>query len=94
MQQPAFSLTDVAQDISAGLAPGCYIATLSIDSTDTAGLLYATAATAPASERDYFPLDFGQFFSFRAGTDIMPTWAKKTSSVVPFSAFLALAKVD
>ena len=86
-QQPAVELTDVAQDISAGREPGCYIATLSIDSSAVATALYATAAMAPAADADYFPLDFGQFFSFRAGPDATPTWVKKTSSVVPFSAF-------
>ena len=93
-QQPAFELTQVAQDISAGREPGCYIATLSIDSSAVATALYETAATASASERDYFPLDFGRFFSFRAGPGVMPTWVKKTNSVVPFDAFLAVAKVD
>ena len=67
MQQPAFSLTDVAQDISAGLAPGCYIATLSIDSSAAAGALYATAATAPAADADYFPARFWSVFQFPGG---------------------------
>ena len=93
-QQAAFTVTDTSQDISAGREDGCFIATISVDSTSLASALYATAATPPASDADYFPLDFGQFFSFRAGPGVMPTWVKKTNSVVPFDAFLAVAKVD
>ena len=94
-QEPAFEVTAAAQDISAGREDGCFIATISIDSSAVApGVLYASKAMAPAADADYFPLDFGQFFSFRAGPDVMATWVKQPESVVPSSVFLAVAKVD
>ena len=95
-QEDAFEVTQIATDISAGRDEGCYVATISIDTNAEAPpLLYATAETAPASDRDYFLLDLDQYFSFRSGPGILPTWVKQpTRPHFSFDAFLAVAKVD
>ena len=66
-----------AADISAGLAPGCYVAQVGgFGTNDFVAVLYATAISAPADEADWFQAVQGAAFWFTAGGGIAATWVK------------------
>ena len=77
-------------DLTAGLTAGCYVAQVR-DFGDTV-LLYATAETAPADDADYFLAAGRSYFTFVAGLDVAPTWAR--SAVSGQVATVALARTD
>ena len=81
---------DTPLDITAGLAAGCYVAQ-SRGQTDAVGVLYATAATPPVADNDYFRARGDTFFTFTVGPDDPPTWCK--TSVTGAEMVVALASV-
>ena len=62
-------------DISAGLEAGEYMAQPSGPFSGV-GVLYATAAAAPAEDQDYFRCRSGDVFLFYVGAAAGPTWCK------------------
>ena len=90
-QVPHIEATNVPADIAANLAAGCYVGQVaaSLAEVGNQALLFATADQPPASDADYFRATYGEFFSFVAGGDALPTWIK--TSMAGLSVPVALA---
>lgn len=91
MQLAHIEVGDTPTDLTAGLAAGLYIAQVR-DQPGTVGALYASRATAPTVDVDYFAALGGEFFTFIVGIAEPTTWAK--SALAGSSFTLALALVE
>ena len=80
MQIAHFAAGPVAADITAGIEPGRYLAQPR-GTFEAVGVLYATAAAAPADADDYFQCRGGASFLFYAGPDVGPTWVRAVVGV-------------
>lgn len=95
-QTAGFRVTNVPQDITAGLDPGTYIA----QATSGETVFYLTAENAPVRvaatfARRWFQAKRGETFCFRVGTGITPTWATSSQSTISLAvADLAIARVS
>ena len=79
-QKAHFTATITVADITSGITAGCYLAQVSRDRrVADVHVLYATAATAPVDDDDYFEAQPGEAFTFRSGSGAMPTWVLRTS---------------
>ena len=65
-------------DIAQGLSPGKYLAQARGPFSGV-GVLYATAAAAPAEDQDYFQCRSGDVFLFYVGAAAGPTWCKSAA---------------
>ena len=80
VQHPHFVATTTAADITSGITAGCYLAQVSRDRRAAdVHVLYATSATAPIEDDDFFEAQPGESFVFRAGSTATPTWVKRTN---------------
>ena len=90
MQVAHVEVGDTPVDLTDGLDPGRYVAqpVANLAEIGDAAVLYATAATAPTEDGDYFRAGYGQQFWFAVGPAWPPTWAKTSAAglVVPVAA--------
>lgn len=84
-QQDHLTVGPTASDITANLSAGCYVA----QPGGLVGVLYATRATAPTDDEDYFRCRPLEFFTFTVGGGASPTWVKSELSA-PAPVALAL----
>jgi len=66
-------------DIDAGALP-----------QDTVGVLYASGASAPSEDADYFHARTGTFFSFMVGDGADPVWCKSVFTGASVTVALAV----
>ena len=85
----SFGVTDLPQDVTRDLDAGVWVAQARGGRASCPAVLYATAAAPPASDRAYFAASNGDFFTFRKGAGISPTWVK-----APFEYPDAMAFTD
>ena len=74
-------------DLTDGLAAGCYVAQAGGD-PPAAGVLYATASSAPSDTEDFFAARAGEYFTFTVGGT--PTWAVSDTPGLVVALALAL----
>ena len=89
-QEAHIEVGDAPVDLTLNLDAGCYLGQVRVDGD--AGVLYATVPMAPADDDDYFLAPGGTFFTFTAGIDVAPTWAK--SSLPGYVMVIAIARTD
>ncbi len=87
-QLDPITVGDVPVDLTAGLAPGCFIG--QARSPGDVGILVATSLTAPTDDSFYFNIRGKRFFRFDVLAEgHVPTWAK--SPVVGLPNAVAIA---
>lgn len=87
-QVPHIEVGNTPTDITAGLADGCYIGQ-NVATGSVLGVLFATRATAPTDDADYFRAGPGELFTFTVAAGEPPTWAKSSDPDVPVPVALA-----
>ena len=90
-QLPHVEATDTATDITVGLPDGCYVAQVAAaGGNGVLAVLYATAATAPTDDNDFFRAGPREFFTFTVGAGQDPTWCKTGLAGLPIPLALAV----
>ena len=81
------SVGDTPVGLADGLDAGCYVAQVASRPAvmGDEAVLYATAAVPPADVGDWFRAGVREFFTFRVGAGVAPTWARTSAAglVVP-----------
>lgn len=89
VQFPSLAIGDTPVDLTDGLNDGYYRAQVDPLAEDE-GVLWATAASAPADDADYFQASGGEYFTFEVlGSATVPTWAKTSLPGRTFALKLA-----
>ena len=91
MQLAHIEIGDTATDLTLRLGNGCYLCQVS-SSPDDVGVLYASAATAPSDDADYFGARGHEFFTFNVGPGEPKTWCKSGLAASSFTLALALVE--
>ena len=89
-QLDPITVGDVPVDLTAGLAPGCFIGQAKM--FGDVGILVATSPTAPTSDESWFNIRGNRFFRFEVlAENHVPTWAKTKVPGVQISVPIASA---